>query len=126
MAPRDEPWWEAGWMGCYALAASGCSLAVTADGSRTGMVSGRECSRAERACQSKCGGTWTRGERTLQGKPRQNSRDVYGWLSRPYADTSYRCLDSPPKTPVFGAFRPYPPKLCSRHDKILLARGPFS
>jgi hypothetical protein len=51
-------------------------------------------------------------------KPPQNSRDVYGWLSRPYVDTSYRRLESLPKTPVFGAFRPYPPKLCSRHDKI--------
>ena len=32
---------------------------------------------------------------------RQNSRDVYGWLSRPDAETSYRCLESPPKTPGY-------------------------
>jgi hypothetical protein len=57
---------------------------------------------------------------------RQNSRDVYGWLSRPYADASYRCLESPPKTPLFGASAQTPPKLCSRHDKIVRARGPFS
>src|SRR5215510_1857991 len=61
-------------MGCYALAASACSLAVTADGSRTVRVSGRECSRAEGACQSKCGGTWTRGERTFQGKFARSDR----------------------------------------------------
>jgi hypothetical protein len=34
----------------------------------------------------------------LQCKPRQNSRYVYGWLSRPYADTPDRYLESPPQT----------------------------
>jgi hypothetical protein len=32
----------------------------------------------------------------------QSFRDIYGSLSRPYADTSYRCLESPPKTSLFG------------------------
>jgi hypothetical protein len=40
----------------------------------------------------------------IHDKPRQNSRDVYGWLSRPYADTPDRYLESPPQTSVFGAF----------------------
>jgi hypothetical protein len=35
--------------------------------------------------------------------PRQNFRDVYGWLSRPYADTPDRYLESPPQTSLFGA-----------------------
>jgi hypothetical protein len=37
------------------------------------------------------------------GKPRQNSRYVYGWLSRPSADTPDRYLESPPPTSLFGA-----------------------
>jgi hypothetical protein len=55
----------------------------------------------------------------LQCKPRQNSRYVYGWLSRPYADTPDRYLESPPQTFVFGASEQTPPNCCSRHDKIL-------
>ena len=39
-------------------------------------------------------------------KPRQNSRDVYGWLSRPYADTPDRYLESPPQTSGFGTPHP--------------------
>jgi hypothetical protein len=69
-------------MGCYVLASSACSLTVTADGSRTVMVSGRECSRAERARQSKCGGTWTRGERTLQGKVARSGRSRHSTRQR--------------------------------------------
>jgi hypothetical protein len=34
----------------------------------------------------------------IKSKPRQNSRYVYGWLSRPYADTPARYLESPPQT----------------------------
>jgi hypothetical protein len=44
-------------------------------------------------------------------KPRQNSRYVYGWLSRPYADTPHRFLESPPQTSLFGASEQVPPKL---------------
>jgi hypothetical protein len=49
-------------------------------------------------------------------KPRQNSRYVYGWLSRPYADTPDRDLESPPPTSLFGACGPDPTKTSDPHQ----------
>jgi hypothetical protein len=34
---------------------------------------------------------------------RPNFRDIFGWLSRHDADTADRCLESPPKTRLYGS-----------------------
>ena len=47
------------------------------------------------------------------------SRDVYGWLSRPYADISDRSLESPPQTSVCEC------PMCTRQNPLsLMATNP--
>jgi hypothetical protein len=56
---------------------------------------------------------------TSRAQPRHYSRAVYGWLSRPYADTSDRRLESPPQTSVCE--RP----MCTRQNRLsLMATNP--